>query len=391
MGGDIRTLSGVPVAINFTLQSAGIPDSPLIINTITDIAYYLKAGVVTILAAGSGVTSVAETFTGGLISVAGSPITTSGTLALTVAGTSGGIPYFSAATTWASSGVLTANQIVLGGGAATAPTILGSLGTTTTVLHGNAAGAPTFGAVVEADITLADNTTNDVGTTKHGLAPKAPNDATKYLDGTGAYTVPAGASSAPWPSTTNQIVTANGTVTIPTACTRAYMQMVGSGAGGGGGTLGVGGSGGGAGAYAAQWFTGLTAGNTLTATVPGGGAGGASTVNGTAGSQTKIVSGTQTITTLSANGGNAGLASGAVVAPQTTTAGAALSIPGGGSVSPLAATYSGEGGNGILGIGGVSSVGLGVNGNNYGSGGSGGFGDTGGNGSAGVIIIAWYS
>jgi hypothetical protein len=35
-------------------------------------------------------------------------------------------------------------------------------------------------------------TTNDVSTTKHGLAPKLPNDATKYLDGTGAYSVPAG-------------------------------------------------------------------------------------------------------------------------------------------------------------------------------------------------------
>jgi hypothetical protein len=98
--------------------------------------------------AGSGtVTSVGQSFTGGLISVSGSPVTTSGTLALTVAGTSGGIPYFASSSTWASSGVLTANAIVLGGGAGTAPAVLGSLGTTTTVLHGNAAGAPTFGAV----------------------------------------------------------------------------------------------------------------------------------------------------------------------------------------------------------------------------------------------------
>lgn len=94
------------------------------------------------------VTSVGQSFTGGLVSVSGSPITTSGTLALTVAGTSGGIPYFSSASTWASSGALTANAIVLGGGAGSAPTPLGSLGTTTTVLHGNASGAPTFGAVV---------------------------------------------------------------------------------------------------------------------------------------------------------------------------------------------------------------------------------------------------
>jgi len=40
-----------------------------------------------------------------------------------------------------------------------------------------------------------DNTDLNVSTAKHGLAPKAPNDATKYLDGTGAYTVPAGGSS----------------------------------------------------------------------------------------------------------------------------------------------------------------------------------------------------
>lgn len=43
------------------------------------------------------------------------------------------------------------------------------------------------GAVTEAKQTLADNTTNDVSITKHGYAPKAPNDATTFLDGTGAY------------------------------------------------------------------------------------------------------------------------------------------------------------------------------------------------------------
>lgn len=62
------------------------------------------------------VTSVS--FTGGLISVA-TPTTTP---ALTVAGTSGGIPYFSSASTWASSAVLPAGDFVLGGGAGAAPT-----------------------------------------------------------------------------------------------------------------------------------------------------------------------------------------------------------------------------------------------------------------------------
>lgn len=69
-------------------------------------------------------------------------------------GTSGGIPYFSSNTTIASSAALTANAIVLGGGAGVTPATLGSLGTTTTVLHGNAAGAPTFAAVsLTADVT----------------------------------------------------------------------------------------------------------------------------------------------------------------------------------------------------------------------------------------------
>lgn len=69
-------------------------------------------------------------------------------------GTSGGILGFTGATTLASSVLLTASAIVLGGGAGATPTPMGSLGTTTTVLHGNAAGAPTFGAVIlTADVT----------------------------------------------------------------------------------------------------------------------------------------------------------------------------------------------------------------------------------------------
>jgi hypothetical protein len=72
----------------------------------------------TLSATGSGGTVTSVSFTGGIISVANA----STTPALTVAGTSGGIPYFSGATTWASSGLLAANAIMLGGGAAAAPT-----------------------------------------------------------------------------------------------------------------------------------------------------------------------------------------------------------------------------------------------------------------------------
>ena len=66
--------------------------------------------------AGSG-TVTSASFTGGLVSVS-SPTTTP---AFSVAGTSGGIPYFSGATTWVSSAALGAGQFVLGGGSGSAP------------------------------------------------------------------------------------------------------------------------------------------------------------------------------------------------------------------------------------------------------------------------------
>lgn len=51
-----------------------------------------------------------------------------------------------------------------------------------------------FKQVRESGLWLSDNTIADVSTARHGFAPKLPNDATKYLDGTGNYTVPAGSS-----------------------------------------------------------------------------------------------------------------------------------------------------------------------------------------------------
>jgi Head domain of trimeric autotransporter adhesin len=45
----------------------------------------------------------------------------------------------------------------------------------------------------DAALSTSDITTNNVSTSKHGFAPKAPNDATQYLDGTATYSVPVGA------------------------------------------------------------------------------------------------------------------------------------------------------------------------------------------------------
>lgn len=80
-----------------------------------------------------------------LFSVSGSPVSTSGTLTIATAGTSGGIPYFNSTSTLNSSGALTASQVVLGGGAGAAPTSLAA-GTQYQVLTMGASN-PAYGAV----------------------------------------------------------------------------------------------------------------------------------------------------------------------------------------------------------------------------------------------------
>ena len=122
------------------VATAGTTGSTSIIPVITIDTYGRVTSITTAANPQGTVTSVGQSFTGGLISVAGSPITSSGTLALTVAGTSGGIPYFSSGTTWASSAALAANTVVVGGGAGVAPSTKANLtydGTTFT------SGAPT--------------------------------------------------------------------------------------------------------------------------------------------------------------------------------------------------------------------------------------------------------
>lgn len=83
---------------------------------------------------------------------------------------------------------LTVHGVVVGNAASGVSVT--AAGAANTVLHGNGAADPTFSAVVEADITLANNTTNDVSTAAHGFAPKAPNDASLFLNGAAAYSDP---------------------------------------------------------------------------------------------------------------------------------------------------------------------------------------------------------
>lgn len=120
-------------------------------------------------------------------------------------GTSGGILGYTASGTLASSIALTANALVLGGGAGATPTPLGSLGTTTTLLHGNASGAPTFSAVsLTADVSgilpVANGGTGQNALTAHDVV---------VGNGTSGVTLVS-------PSTSGFVLTSNGTSADPT-------------------------------------------------------------------------------------------------------------------------------------------------------------------------------
>jgi len=134
---------------------------------------------------GSGsVTSVS--FTGGLITVA----TATTTPALTVAGTSGGIPYFSSASTWASSAALTQYGVVYGGGAGATP-VATAAGTTGQVLTATTGGAPTWaapatsGTVTSVSVVSANGFAGTVATATTTPAITLTTSITGLLKGNG--------------------------------------------------------------------------------------------------------------------------------------------------------------------------------------------------------------
>ena len=169
------------------------------------------------------VTSVAQTFTGGLISVAGSPVTTSGTLALTVAGTSGGIPYFSGATTWATSAALAANAIVVGGGAGVAPSTV-TTGTGVVTALGVAVGSS--GAFVTNGGGLG---TPSSGTLTNCTFPTLNQNTTGYAEALKSATTTVSVSAAAAP-TSGQVLTATSSTAAtwqtPSASASGYSSVI---------------------------------------------------------------------------------------------------------------------------------------------------------------------
>ena len=162
---------------------------------------------------GSGtVTSVS--FTGGIITVA----TGTTTPAFTVAGTSGGIPYFASGTTWASSAALTQYGIVYGGGAGAAP-VATAAGTTGQVLTATTGGAPTWaapatsGTVTTVSVVSANGFAGTVATATTTPAITLTTSVTGLLKGNGTAISAAVANTDYVPLSTVLTKTADYTIT----------------------------------------------------------------------------------------------------------------------------------------------------------------------------------
>jgi hypothetical protein len=177
------------------------------------------------------------------------------------------------------------------------------------------------------------------------------------------------------------VYTSNSTFTIPSGITAVKVTVIGGGGGGAGTNLKFSGGGGGT---SIKWLTGLTPGNTLSVTVGGGGSGGGTSSTGGTGGASSVSSGTQTISTITGNGGtgtSGGTASGGDLNIRGGYGGRRGEVPGGGSLY----------GYGTL----TLSAGTGTTGQGYGSGGGGGNDDgcagaaNGGTGGAGVVVFEY--
>ena len=150
----------LPGSVNITTAADDFAFVYADTTTQFDVLYFPKTGTAVVVAAAAAGALTGTTLASNVVT---SSLTALGTIATGVwqgtaigvayggtglaSGTSGGVLAYTAAGTLASSAALTANQIVLGGGAGVVPATLGSLGSATTVLHGGV-GAPSFSAVV---------------------------------------------------------------------------------------------------------------------------------------------------------------------------------------------------------------------------------------------------
>jgi hypothetical protein len=262
------------------------------------------------------------------------------------------------------------------------------------------------GVTLASALPIASGGTNTTTTPTAGAIPYGTGTAYAFSSaGTSGQVLTSAGSSAPTGSnvfkgfSAMQFFLVSGTFTIPAGKTTVKVTVVGAGGGAGsasGSNSGPGGGGGGGAGI--SYLTSLTPGNTISVTVGTGGAGGVGSASGfnatdgTTGGSSSIQSGTQSIATITATGGEFGIVSTQGGAGGTCS-GANLNIAGsGGSCSGGGGAPGGIGGSSILGGGGRAQSSTGVNGGNYGGGGSGAGGATaqnGGTGANGVVIFEY--
>jgi len=200
-------------------------------------------------------------FTGGIISVA----TATTTPALTVAGTSGGIVYFSSASTWATSALLAANALMVGGGAGVAPSTIttgtsvvtalgvavgsagafvvngGVLGTPSSGTLTNATGLPLTtgvtgtlpianGGTGQTTASAAFNALSPVTTTGDLIIGNGTNSATRLAIGTNGYVLTSNGTTATWSASTGGVTSfsAGTTGLTPNTATTGAVSLAGT-------------------------------------------------------------------------------------------------------------------------------------------------------------------
>lgn len=295
------------------------------------------------------VTSVALSVPGtSIFGVTGSPVTTSGTLGLTTTGTSGGIPYFSSTSALSSSAALTANQLIVGGGAGAAPATLAA-GSQYQVLVMGAA-TPAYGAVnlaqaaaVTGTLPVANGGTGAAsqtayavlcgGTTSTGAYQSIASVGTagQVLKSNGAGALPSFQASSGTPVFRHY--TSSDTWSKPAGLVGIRVTCVGGGGGSGGANSAVSegsvSGGGGGGEVTIAYIAAASLASSETVTVGAGGTAGAS--SGTAGGTGGTSSFGSLITAIGGGGGDV-QASGTATARSGTpgSGGSGGTLPSGG-------------------------------------------------------------